>query len=379
MASSASETASDFVEDIPMTQKFRWLAAFALLLAFGAGAAARRKSKKKSRRPLTPPPSYCRRPILWGLSRSRTPPHAVRAALLANLRLLLPVLRRTTPADDTQYVVTTKIVHASPDGDCDEMMSPKITVFCGQTANVLAQDVQSAEGQHDGVGLMIQVTKQDKQVHLNLGVEESSVCYVAPAGQPSRMTMRMQTASNVTLGKMKRLVFTKNSNGSDAEWAEVMVTEIASEDGAEGSPLDCLNDAIGDLIDTVADVATSLFGDDEVEPVASPRPTAVAAAPLYLQAPPLYYAVPAEAPCPAVKQCVAVETVKKTVRHMRIAASHGNKGVEFSVSDDDKGWKGTADRITLRNGNLVLEGHVHMASSDGADEILMRECELESG
>jgi hypothetical protein len=73
------------------------------------------------------------------------------------------------------------------------------------------------------------------------------------------------------------------------------------------------------------------------------------------------------ASCPAVKQCVAVEAVKKPVRHMRIDAAHGSKCVE--ISDGDKGWKVTADRITLREGRLDLAGHVHAVSSDGSNEI----------
>jgi len=347
-----------------MTQKFRWLAAFALLLAFGAGAVRAEEEQEEvapaahTTAELLPAPHPVGTTVI---------PHAASCcqSCCASCACSGKCCSHETPADSTQYVVATKIVHASPDGDCDEIMSPKLTVFGGQLANVLVQDAQTPEGEHKGVVLIVQVAKQGKDIRLALGMKHHTSINLGD-GSDGAWVEETRTVCNVTLGKMKRLVLTKNSNGSDAEWAEVIVTEIASEDGAQGSPLDCLNDAIDDLIDTVADVATSLFGDDsDIEAVASPTPVAAA---------PRAYPVTAMAPCPAIKQCVAVETVKKPVRHVRIAASHGSKCVE--ISDGDKGWKGTADRITLRDGNLVLEGHVHMASSDGADEITSEKLSL---
>ncbi len=351
-----------------MTQKFRWLAASALLLAFGAGAVRAEEEQEEIAPPAQATAELLPAPHPVGIIAITHAASSCQGCTSCGSCACCSQCRSsTTPADPTQYIVTTKVVNASPDGDCEVITSPRVAVFGEQPANVLVQDVQTSKGQHGGVALMIQVTKQDKQVRLKLGLEESKVYDNAPSGAASRMTMRAETACDVTLGKMKRLVFTKNANGSDAEWVEVMVNEIAPVDDAEDSPLDCLNEAIGDLIDTVADVATSLFGDDEVEPVASPTPAAVAAAPLYLQAPPLYCAVPAGAPLPAVQQCVAVEAVKKSVKHVRIGAMHGTKSVEYS--DGDKGWKGTADTITLRDGQLILEGRVHMVSSDGEDEL----------
>ncbi len=272
------------------------------------------------------------------------------------LRLLLPMPRRTTPADETQYVVTTKMVHASPDGDCEETMAPKVTVFAGQTANVSAQDVEAVTGIHGGVGLMIRVMKQDKQVRLNLGVQEHTSINLGDGSKDAVEETR--TVCNVTLGKTKRLVFTKHDNGSDASWAEVMVTAIPPEADAEDSPLDCLGEVVDALMDAASDVAMSLFGDDnEVKQAEFTTPAAVA---------PLPYPVLIAAPCPTCQQCVAVEAVKKSVKQIRIDASHGRKS--FEIRDGDKGWKGTADRITLRDGYLVMEG-VHTVSSDGEDEI----------
>jgi len=272
-------------------------------------------------------------------------------------------------ANAMQYVVWTKIVTTNAEGDCDELMSPKVTVFEGQTASVLVQDVQTPKGEHGGVALVIQVTRPDKHVQLKLGVEQSKVCD-APAGQPNRVTERVDMERCVTLGKMKRLVLKKGEDGSDRAWAEVTVTTIPPEDDAEDSALDCVVEVVEDLIDTVADVATSLFGDDaKSEPIVASE---------YIQIPvasaPPEFQVPVMASCPAVKQCGAAEAVKKPARRIHIDTMHGRKCVEFS--DGDNGWKGTSDRIILREGRLDLEGHVHVMSSDGANEITSEKLSL---
>jgi hypothetical protein len=371
-------TASDFVEEMLMTQKFRWLAAFALLLAFGAGAVRAQEEQEDVSPParasveLLPAPhaaptaaaphcAACRQGCASCACSGKGCARETPADATQNVETSIIVGNAVTPyfgetpADSTQYVVTTKMVYASPDGDCEEVMSPKVTVFGGQAAHF--QCLQTPGAENGDIAFMIQVTKQDKQVRLDLGVEESKVCYYAPERKPGRMTSRVLTMSNVTLGKMKRIVFTKHANGSDASWAEVTVTALPAEADAEDSPLDCISDAIGDLIDTVADVATSLFGDDAaVEQAEFVTPVAAA---------PRAFPVAATAPCPAVQQCVAVEAAKKP--SVRI---HFDKDKRACVEmrDGDKCWKASAGQISVVAGDLVLEGDVRCESTGSSPE-----------
>jgi hypothetical protein len=364
MASSASETASDPVKEIPMTQKFRWLTALALLLAFGAGAVRAEEEEEE-----VPPPAHTSVELLpapYPAPTAAAPHTAPCCQTCPSCARSTQSRGHETPADPMQYVVWTKIVKTNAEGDCDEMMSPKITLLEGQGANILLQGVQTPTERRD-LSLQMRVTKQGKDVHLALGVEDHMSCGVGAIGQCA-WTEATRKECNVTLGKMKRFVLKKNADGSDRAWAEVTVTEVAPEDDAEGSALDCVGDVVEDLIDTVADVATSLFGDDaEVEPEVIQIPVASA---------PREFQVPVTALCPAVKQCVAVEPVKKATRRIYIATAHGRKCVE--ISDGDKGWKGTADKITLRGGDLVLEGHVHVVTSDGSDEITSEKLSLKA-
>lgn len=348
-----------------MTQKFHWLAALALLLAFSAGAVRAEEEQEE-----VAPPAHTTVGVLpapYPAPTAAVPQTAPCCQSCPSCAGSAKCCAHDTLADSTQYVVTTKIVTTNVEGDCDEIMSPKVTVFEGQGASILVQGIQTPTERRD-LSLQMLVTKQGKAVRLDLGVQHHvSICLGNGSDGAWAVTRKV---CNVTLGKMKRLVLEKNADGSDRTWAEATVTAIPPEDDADGSALDCIGEVVDDLIETVADVATSLFGDDATsEPVAASE---------YVQMPvcpaPRAYPVAATALCPAVKQCVSVEAVKKPVRHLHIAASHGSKYVE--ISDGDKGWKGTADRITLRDGNLVLEGHVHMASSDGVDEITSEKLSL---
>jgi hypothetical protein len=356
-------TASDQLEEISMTQSFRWLAAFALLVAFGAGAVRAEEEQVE----VSPPPhtsvELLPAPHLVG---TVVIPHAASCCQgCASCACSGKSCTDEMPADAPQYVVTTKIVYANADGDCAEIMSPKVMVLDGQTANVIFVGEQSPKESRSH-SMQVRVASVEKGCRLNLRIEDSLDCHDAKGGEHTQIdSARMDC--NVTLGKMKRLVLQKDADGSDRAWAEVTVTAIAPEDDAADSPLDCVSDAIGDLIDTVAEVATSLFGDDEVEPVASARPTVVAAAPLYLQAPPLDYGVPAEAPRPAVQQCVAVEAVKKSGVYIRI--DDKNKRTTVEMRDGNKCWKASAEQISVVNGELVLEGDVRCESNGDAPVI----------
>jgi hypothetical protein len=358
MASSASETASDLVEEIPMTQKFRWLTALALLLAFGAGAVRAEEEEQE----VSPPA---------GTSIEVSPPPCPACQSCPSLR----TGGQCVQPDLTQYTVKTKFVRVSAQGDCNETSS-EVSLYEGQGAKYLVRGIQTPTASHD-VSMQFHVTKQNENLRLVLGVEDHMSCAVGPLGQCAWIE-GMRKECDVTLGAKKRFVLKKNRDGSDRAWVEIIVYGVApaehiqqaamSEDDADGSALDCVGDVVEDLIDTVADVATSLFGDDaKVEPEVIQIPVASA---------PREFQVPVTALCPAVKQCVAVEPVKKATRRIYIATAHGRKCVE--ISDGDKGWKGTADKITLRGGDLVLEGHVHVVTSDGSDEITSEKLSLKA-
>jgi hypothetical protein len=360
MASSASETASDPVEEIPMTQKFRWLTALALLLAFGAGAVRAEEEEEE-----VPPPAHTSVELLpapYPAPTAAAPHTAPCCQTCPSCARSTQSRGHETPADPMQYMVWTKIVTTNAEGDCDcdEMMWPKVTVFEGQSANILVQGVQTPT-EHRDLALQIQVTKQGKDVRLALGVEHHmSICLGNGSDGAWAATRKV---CNVTLGKMKRLVLEKGVDGSDRAWAEVTVTAIGRQDDADGSALDCVGDVVEDLIDTVADVATSLFCDDaKSEPIVASEyvQIPVAAAPREFQ-------VPVMASCPAVKQCVAAEAVKMTNVHIHIDAKNNRTRVE--VRNGNECWKGSAKHTCIANGELVLSGDVREESNGNLPEL----------
>jgi hypothetical protein len=324
-----------------MTQKVRWLAALALLLAFGAGSVRAEEEEEVA------PPAHKSAELLPTAAapcRQGRPSCACSAKCRAN----------EAPADAVQYVVATKIVHANADGDCDETMSPKVTVFEGQTANFAVYGEQTAKESRN-FSMQIRVASVEKGYRLNLSVEDRLDCHDAKSGEHTETDLA-RTNCNVTLGKMKRLVLKKDADGTDRTWAEVVVTAITPEDDAADSPLDCVGEALGDLIDMVADVATSLFGDDaEVQQAEFTTPVVAA---------PRDYPVPVTAPCPACRQCVAVEAVKKPGVFIHIDAENNRARLEFR--GENKSWKASARQISLVEGNLVLEGDVQCEGNDSS-------------
>lgn len=337
-----------------MSQKARWLAALALLLAFGAGNVRAEEEEE-----VAPPArtSVELLPAPHAVSTAAAAPHCASCCQGCASRASCPQCQaRTTPVLDTQYIVTTRIVHASPDGDCEEIMSPKVSVLDGQTANVIFVGEQSPKESHRH-SMQVRVASLEKGCRLNLRIEESLDCHDAKGGEHSQIdSARMDC--NVALGKMKRLVLQKDADGSDRAWAEVTVTAIAPEDDAADSPLDCVSEALGDLIDAVADVATSLFSDDaEVQQAEFTTPVIAA---------PRDFPVAATAPCPACKRCVAVETVKKSALFIHVDAKDNRTCVE--MRDGTKCWKASARQIAIVDGELVLEGNVRCESSGGSPE-----------
>jgi hypothetical protein len=368
MASSASETASDYLEEIPMTQKYRWLTALALLLAFSAGAIRAEEEEEVA------PPARAAIGILPNphpTPTAATPHSAPCCQSCPSCAGSVKGCGHETSAEPMQYVVWTKIVKTNAEGDCDEMMSPKVTVFEGQAANILMQGIETPSECRD-LSLQMLVTKQGKDVHLALGVRNQTSFGLGALGQCA-WTEATRKDCNVTLGKMKRLVLKKGADGSDRAWAEVTVTAIAPEDDAADSALDCVGDVVEDLIDAVADVATSLFGDDtKSEPIVASE---------YIQIPvvsaPREFKVPVTAACPAVKQCVAVEAVKKTSVRVRFDAEQSRYNVEIHAGD--KCWKACAIHVALSKGSLTLEGDVRCDSGESSPEITADKITLDLG
>ena len=63
-------------------------------------------------------------------------------------------------------------------------------------------------------------------IGISLGMVDQQEYINPPAGAASMAAAATNTELNVTFGKTKRLVLTKNANGSDASWVEVTVNEI---------------------------------------------------------------------------------------------------------------------------------------------------------
>ena len=72
--------------------------------------------------------------------------------------------------------------------------------------------------------------------------------------------------------------------------------------------------------------------------------------------------------CGCCIQCAAAETAKKQTLHIRIDAIHGRKSFEM-VDSDNNHWKGSADRLTMQDGYMVLEGDGRLETFDGSKKV----------
>ena len=90
-------------------------------------------------------------------------------------------------------------------------------------------------------------------------------------------------------------------------------------------------------MDTVSDVATTLFGDDDatVEQAAFPTPTPMVAAPL---------AFPVQTVC-AVSECQQCVRSKQSRSRLSVFIDTANGHCCMESGDGDESMKGTADRI----------------------------------
>jgi len=410
-----------------MTQKYRWLASLALLLAFGAGAVRAEEEEEEVARPhsvvelpkmavmptampspvfpllFAPPcPCPCPMPIPTGMYGLPSAPVCLpypcpTGACSAQCRGSLQT------EDAARFVVTAKMVKGD-DEDAEVTMCPRVSVFEGEPATIHLQGYQTPQGQAS-LQMLMSVTKQGKGARLALAVTEAS----ADDGDESHLRSHTETTQvqcNVPFGKPYKMELKKDPDGSVGAWMEVTVTEVEREErvhqaacggdsgGAcpasmaraaedtDATPLDTVGEVVDCLYDILSDTATSAFGwaigadeDEEEAPQA------------YLQAPP-QYAPPSPAglresinqetrpcsvcgsACPKAEygcvQCAAVAAAKKPTLHIRIDAKHSRTCVE--VNRGGKCWKASADQVTVSNGHLILEGDVHGESDDGSTQ-----------
>ena len=202
-----------------MTQKFTWFAALALLLAFGVNAVRAEEEQEE-----IAPPAGTSAEVLAAPTDLQAAPCCKECG--SSCACCSKCCTKAKKTETTQYTVTLKMVKANSDGDCDVILTPTCHVFEGQAVAILVHGEQTPMERRD-IGMQIRVTKQDQHVRLDLAVENHIEWSHTTPGEANAMTSACHTACNVMLGKMKRVVLTKNRNGSDADWIEATVTESA--------------------------------------------------------------------------------------------------------------------------------------------------------
>ena len=180
-----------------MTQKYRWMAALALLLAFGAGAVRAEEEDEEVARPhsvveaprlavapialpspalpllFAPPcPCPCPMPIPFGMV--GVPPAPVCPPYLSLNGCCSGQCCGSRPTEIApQYVVTTKMVKGDDD-DAEVTTCPRVSVFEGQSATIHLQGYQTPQGR-SSLQMLVAVTKQGKGARLALAVTEAEL------------------------------------------------------------------------------------------------------------------------------------------------------------------------------------------------------------
>ncbi len=299
-----------------MTQKYRWLAALTLLLAFGACAVRAEEEEEEVARPqsvvelpklavmptampspvfpllFAPPcPCPCPMPIPTGIYAIVR--HAASVPAAEDCRMPIPTgiyaippgpvclppccngacsvqVCGSRPTEDTpQYVVETRMVKGD-DADAEVTVCPRVSVFEGQPATIHLQGYQTPQGQCS-LQMLMSVTKQGKGARLALAVTEAS----ADDGDEAHLrehTETTQVQCNVPFGKPYKMELKKDSDGTVGAWMEVTVTEVEREqrpdrtacDGCPGGacPASLTNAAEDDdatPLDTAGEVVDCLF------------------------------------------------------------------------------------------------------------------------
>ena len=277
-----------------MTQKYRWLAALALLLAFGACTVrAEEEEEEAAPRPhlvvelpkmavmptampspvfpllFAPPcPCPCPMPIptgMYGLPPGPIclpypcPTGACSAQCCGGRQM----------EDAPQYVVAAKMVKAAGD-DFDVTVCPRVSVLEGQSATIHLQGYQTPQGQ-SSLQMLVSVTKQGKGARLALAVTEASADD-SDESHPRSHTETTQAQCSVPFGKPYRMRLKENA------YLEVTVTEVEREErvhqaacaggtcpasmtraaeDADATPLDTVGEVVDCLYDILSDTATT--------------------------------------------------------------------------------------------------------------------------
>jgi hypothetical protein len=392
-----------------MTQKVRWLAALALLLAFGARAARAEEEEDQAPPPkptvveLLPAPHVVPVDMPFGpvtsptgwlfLFPSANPcPAPSLPAAFGGCGQSCPACpacscRQVTPEDAPQYVVAMKMVKAaaSADGEEEVVACPRLTVCEGQKATVQLHGVETAK-ERSSLQVELTVTKQGEAASMDLAVTDSGAVQ-------AHDIVRIHTETtdekfHVVLGESKKMELHHDKDGTPVTWVEVTVTEVEREEviqktaSVQGYPdakmadrddacdfRDCIVDVVEDVLDTIADAASGLFATETSDEATTlPVDPNLEHPVQYLESPtplPLPRELAArEATCPNSKstcvQCTSLEMVKKPTMHIRIEAQNGRQCVE--VTDGGKCWKATAERLMVNDGRILLEGDVHAES-----------------
>ena len=388
-----------------MTQNARWLAALALLLAFGAYAVRAEEEET----PPPPKPTVVELlpaphavpvdtpvvPIAW-LFQFPAPPSCPTPFPLfgvAGCSQACPACpactcRQDAMIDAPQYVVELKMMKAGEDG---MITCPRLTVFEGQNATVQLHGVETPREQST---LQMQVTmrKQGKGALLDLTVLDAMTCNDGESGVRTH-TETTESQCNIPFGKPHKMVLKHDADGMETSWMEVTVREIEQAPPAQHtasvqvvpaplpvamkesdeSAVVIIADVVEQVFDSIADAASEWFA-----PESPAQPQDLRSA-TYLENPPQYTAQPQPLPLPREMasregtcpnagrtciQCVAAEVVQKPAMHITIDATHERKCVE--MSDGKKHFKATADRLTVHDDCIQLEGDVRGESCDDA-------------
>ena len=410
-----------------MTQKIRWLAALALLLAFGA-CAVRAEEEDEVTPPgrpapeLLPPPAPATCPAGGGTCVRIVQPAVpaltwpIQFGVPAPLPCpcpapFLPVgfapyaqgygcgsacpcpagcpdcaysaCAASMPCDPMQYEVALKVCKAAADGGVEILTQPRIRALDMQPATVEIGCVHSDKEQ-SSCQIQLMLTKQGKGALMNVAVTES-----ATAQRESGPHMHSETTEqrcHMAFGAATKLELSCNSDGSPKTWLEATVTPVEHEErvktasapemeDADDSPLSDMAEVVQDLFDMVADTAAELFGAD-----ASPEQATLPAG-LYVPQPPAYF--PADAPVPmarelsscqgSVRSCPTggcsgcTQCVAAEAVHqaaMHVCIDGTGERKCVEMSSGKKHFKATADHLTVHDGCVELEGNVQAESCD---------------
>jgi hypothetical protein len=291
-----------------MTQEYRWLAAFALLLAFSA-CTVRAEEEEEAPPPhriveLLPPPHEApmdlpyvpATPLVpaltWPLQFAARcpcpcpcpcPMPAAPVAAFVPYGQPCPVCPAGAYAcpkctDPPEYMVSLRLCKAGCDGGQDVLTQPTMVVADGQTGTMELNGCATPREQ-SSVRMQVTVTKHGDDAFLALAVQD--VHFINGRDSDARAhTEATETHCKVALGASTKMVLNENADGSPRTWVELKVTEHGQngvkaacagacstterleEEDADDSIAGSFSDVVQNVFEFVADTAADLFGAD---------------------------------------------------------------------------------------------------------------------